>query len=83
MAFSFNGDFEWRNKRIRAAENLTYSSFQSFYKALLARSNKQRIAVLLKGNSQGERSLRYQEVSSLKAISEAGAYSTFSSNTCK
>ncbi|MEI6531575.1 MAG: insulinase family protein, partial [Chlamydiota bacterium] len=83
MAFRVNGDFEWRNKRIKATENLSYTAFQSFSKALLARSNKQRIAVLLKGMQQGDRSLRYVELPSLKALAEAGSYTTLSSNTCK
>lgn len=83
MAFRLQGDFEWYNKRIAATEKLTYATFKDFYQGFLSRSNKQRIALLLKGQQQGERALRYKAVSNLAELQKTGQYVTFDQNQCK
>lgn len=83
MAFALKGDFAYYDNRIKAAENLSFTTFQSFYKSFLARSNKARIAVLLKGEQQGERSLSYKVVGTFPEVQKSGQYYTFINNNCR
>lgn len=83
MAFLLQGDFSWYEKQIKAAEDLSFEQFKSFTQSFLARSNKQRIALLLKGQQQGLRALRYAPVSTIAALHNQGRFITFDQNKCK
>lgn len=83
MAFSLQGDFAWYEKRIKATEDLSFERFKSFYQSFLARSNQQRIALLLKGQQQGSRALRYTSVATINALHNQGRFITFDQNKCK
>ena len=49
LAFKYNGDFDWINKRIDALKQLQYAEFAAYAKQALGRQNKRRLGVLLEG----------------------------------
>lgn len=63
-------DFGWLKKRIELLEQLTYDQFVKFAKAFLGRSNKQRLAVIIKGNVPESNEFEYLPFKNLSALRE-------------
>lgn len=82
MAFLLKGNFSWHDKRQAAAKELTYKEFTDFTRSFLARSNKKRIALLLKGQEQGERALRFKAVASVPDLLKEGGYQSWQTARC-
>ncbi len=61
LAFKYHGDFEWLAKRKEGFKTLTYEEFLATAKNFLGKQNKQRMAVLLRGNSKKD--FHYQLIS--------------------
>ncbi|MBA3958180.1 MAG: insulinase family protein [Parachlamydiaceae bacterium] len=75
LAFDYNGDFEWISKRIQGLEQLTYEEFLNQANALLGRTNKRRVAVLLNGLIPADRVFDYEmlkNVGTLRRVSQYG-----------
>lgn len=49
LAFEYNADFAWYEKRIDALKELSYDDFLSFCKTYLSKDNKKRLAILFEG----------------------------------
>ncbi|NGX57450.1 MAG: Protease 3 [Chlamydiae bacterium] len=49
MAFDRDGDFEWNEKRAKAAKELTFDEFRSYVANFLGKGNKRRLAILIEG----------------------------------
>ncbi|NGX61116.1 MAG: Protease 3 [Chlamydiae bacterium] len=49
LAFSYDGDFAWFDKRIKALEELTYEEFLSYATEFLGKANQKRLAVFVNG----------------------------------
>ena len=59
LAFDYDGDFNWLEKRILAYKALTYEDFLVTAKSFLGRENKKRLAILLRGEIPEEKSFSY------------------------
>jgi insulysin len=76
LAFEYDGDFDWIQKRIEAVKKLTYSDFISTSKTFLSRSNLKRLAVLMEGVLPEQNHFRY-EVIQQDDIRDVGPYISY------
>lgn len=70
LAFTYDGDFEFKQKTIEALNALTFEEFQQFAHTYLGRQNPGRIAALVEGSIDPNKALDYtpiQNVSNFKA----------------
>jgi len=74
LAFEYEGDFDWVEKRIQGFKELTYAEFLEMAHQLLGKDNKRRIAVLLRGLTPKEKSFSYAPLRSLNAIRRRSDY---------
>lgn len=77
LAFKYEGDFEWLNKRIKGLEELSYAEFIDLSYQFMGRGNKRRFAVLLRGDVKETGSLNY---SPIKDVNQLKKMSTFTSH---
>jgi len=54
LAFEYDEEFSWHEKRIEALKALTYDDFISFSKKMLSKDNKKRLAILFEGKIDKE-----------------------------
>ena len=59
LAFQFDGEFDRTEKRIAAAEGLTYADFKAWVLAALGPENRHRLAVLIHGTRPPEGAVVY------------------------
>jgi insulysin len=76
LAFEYDGDFDWIQKRIDAVKKLTYADFISTSKTFLSRSNLKRLAVLMEGVLPEQNHFRY-EVIQQDDIRDVGPYISY------
>jgi len=76
LAFEYDGDFDWIQKRIDAVKQLTYADFISTSKTFLSRSNLKRLAVLMEGVLPEQNHFRY-EVIQQDDIRDVGPYISY------
>lgn len=60
LAFEYNADFAWFEKRIQALKDLSYEDFLSFSKTYLSKENTKRLAVLFEG--QIDNNFKYKKL---------------------
>ncbi len=73
LAFDYEGDFNWIERRIAGLETLTYSELQEAAKQFFSRSNSRRLAVLMEGVLAPENDFHYEQIS-LDEIRGLGTY---------
>ncbi|MBS0648732.1 MAG: insulinase family protein [Verrucomicrobia bacterium] len=76
LAFDYDGDFEWTQKRIEAVKKLTYTDFTATAKTFLSRSNLKRLAVLMEGVLPEQNQFRYETIQ-LDDIQGIGPYISY------
>ena len=74
IAFHYDGDFDWLEKRIQGIKNLTYEECVSFAKESYGRVNKQRVAVLLRGTIPPQNEFHYNRVENIQALRKLSRY---------
>lgn len=74
LAFKYEGDFNWIDKRIRGFENLNYSDFIYLSKKMMGKENKRRLAILLKGTLSDELTMQYHKVCNIQQLRKLGTY---------
>jgi len=75
LAFEYEGDFNWLDKRIKGFEELTYEEFTQFAHSCLAKQNSRRLAVLIKGDfSNEEQHFSYELANNLENIKKRITY---------
>ncbi len=79
LAFYYDQDFNWYQKRIEGLETLTYDEFVEFSQNHLSKKNKKRIAMLLKGNLPLDRQFNYSSITIDKLL-PLGAYKSSEEN---
>ncbi|HEX2579029.1 MAG TPA: insulinase family protein [Rhabdochlamydiaceae bacterium] len=62
LAFDYDADFEWLQKRIDSVKKLSYADFIATSKTFLSRSNLKRLAVLMEGVLPEENQFRYEPI---------------------
>jgi insulysin len=77
LAFEYNADFLWFEKRIEALKSLTYDDFLSFTKTYLSKDNRKRLAVLFEG--QIDNDFKYKKLDETD-YSKIGLYQSQTSN---
>lgn len=74
IAFTYNGDFDWISKRIQGFQELTYEEFLESVQQVMGKQNKQRLAILLKGNIPEETALQYKKAANLAQLRKLVTY---------
>jgi insulysin len=62
LAYEYDGDFDWIQKRVEAVKKLTYADFIATSKTFLSRSNLKRLAVLMEGVLPEQNHFRYEMI---------------------
>lgn len=73
FAFSFDGDFDWMDKRIEGLENLTYEEFLKYTYQELGKENKRRIGIIFSGSTP-EDHLKYRRLNGTTQLREVSTY---------
>lgn len=68
LAFVYDDDFEWIQKRIKAFEELTFEEFLTQAEQILGKGNKGRLAILLTGTQETDQIINYRTVKNLKFL---------------
>lgn len=74
LAFKYDGDFEWIDKRIASLAALTYEECREFAYDFLSRQNKRRIAVMLNGEMALDRYFHYARLNGIPLLRKQGKY---------
>lgn len=64
LAFTYDGDFDWIEKRIKSLNELSYEEFVTLSTSLLGRDNLRRVAVVIQGPLN--KSFRYSPIKTSK-----------------
>lgn len=73
IAFNYDADFNWLNKRAAALQNLTYENFLQISAQFLSKGNSKRLAVLTEGIDPYHRCFRYRKID-LEQLEEMACY---------
>lgn len=73
LAFNYKADFEWMEKRLEAAKQVTYEGIKAYAEASLSRKNKKRIAIIVQGRLPEESHFAYESITPQELI-ETGFY---------
>lgn len=73
LAFEYNGDFAWLDKKIESTKALTYEVFSEYTHEFLSRDNARRLAILMEGTAPKDRGFHYEEISK-EDIPALGSY---------
>ncbi len=60
IAFQYDGDFNWLEKRIEAFENLSYEEFTAYAEEFLGKKNTRRLAICVNGQLPEGEQIRYR-----------------------
>lgn len=72
LAFKYEGDFDWRSKRIQGLKELTYEECLEMARQFLGKENKRRLAILVRGTAN--KNFHYHSISSLQDMREISQY---------
>lgn len=76
IAFDYDADFKWMDKRIQALKDLTYDECIDYAKASLGKKNGRRLGILLKGGNTGEELLDFKKARSIAELKKNSLYTT-------
>lgn len=74
LAFKYDGDFDWIEKRIQAFKELNYSEFLTISRQVMGKGNKRRIGILLKGVIPPQTTLDYRRLTNLNQLIKQSTY---------
>lgn len=74
LAFDHDADFDWVAKRIQGVKELTYAEFLKMSRQVLSKQNKQRAAVLLKGQVPEDAILEYAPIRTISRLRKLSEY---------
>ncbi len=61
IAFQYDGDFDWMDKKIQAMQELTYEEFVAHAQEFLGKENTRRLAICVNGTLEQKANLSYPE----------------------
>jgi len=76
LAFDFDGDFDWMDRRIKGMKDLTYEEFIAMVREVLHKQNRRRLAILMCGHTSEDYVLRYQKASDPTTFRQTSQYSS-------
>jgi len=79
VAFEYDADFKWIDKRIEALKALTYTECLECANDVFGKQNKARLGVLLKGTQSDENILDYDKIKSVEEFKKNNLYTPFKS----
>jgi insulysin len=82
LAFDFDGDFDFINKRIKSTQDASYDEFVSFAKDFLGRENKRRLSIQIQGSLPKSNELHYTQVPSIQRLRSLGEFLSKNENIC-
>lgn len=62
IAFKYDGDFNWLDKRIQGFQDLTYDEFLTYAADVMGKQNRRRLGIWVKGTMPEEKVLQYDTV---------------------
>lgn len=74
LAFDYDGDFEWLQKRKEGMQELTYTEFTAFAQECFGKENVKRLAVCVEGALPKKGKISYQPATTLKKLKGEIAY---------
>lgn len=74
LAFEYDGDFAWIEKKIEALQKLTFDEFSKIAFEVLGKKNKKRLAVSINGVLENENVLSYRKGKSTQTIKKTISY---------
>ncbi len=74
LAFDYDGDFEWMEKRKAAISALTYNEFLEYAHEFLGKQNPRRLALFINGALPNKGRLSYKETTNPKKIRNKISY---------
>ncbi len=77
LAFQYEGDFDRMDKRIQGFKDLTYEEFLQIAREFLGKDNKQRLAILLEGNTSTP-DFHYRTLSNPQELRNLSHYTSLS-----
>lgn len=78
LAFECKEDFDWISKRIQGFKELTYEEFLDMARQFLGKQNKQRLAILVRGNANKD--FHYHSISTPQEMREMSQYTHLDEN---
>ncbi len=74
LAFEYDGEFGWLEKRIAGLKELSYAEFQDFARKFLSKENKKRLAVCINGALPKKGRFRYRHVAKPQTLRKELTY---------
>jgi insulysin len=74
IAFTHDADFEWIQKRINSLQELSYNDFITESHHFLGRTNRQRLAILVKGPVSSPQPFNFIRLNTLNELRKLGTY---------
>lgn len=74
LAFKYEGDFDWMNKRIQGFKDLTYEELLNMAREFLGKQNKRRLAILIRGTEDSD--FHYHVISSPDEMRSQSQYTS-------
>lgn len=68
IAFQYEGDFNWLEKRIEAFKELSYEEFVEYAKEFLGKENRRRLALCVNGELPQKESMAYRSITTLEKL---------------
>ncbi|MBN4067316.1 insulinase family protein [Simkania negevensis] len=76
LAFQYDGDFNWINQRIAGMKEINYPEFLEEAKAMLGRTNRARLGILIKGKTPNGQEVEYRNLADVRHLQEMAQYTT-------
>jgi len=73
LAFEYNADFDWIDKRVQGMNELTYAEFLTFVYEILGHQNKRRVAVLMRGEAPDD-FFEYKRMPNVEKLRQLSTY---------
>lgn len=74
LAFDYEADFNWMDKRIAGFTDLTYEEFLELSRNCMSKNNKQRLGIILTGSIPYETTLQYKKINNLAQLRKLSQY---------
>lgn len=76
LAFDYDADFNWLDKRIQGLKELTYAELLDYSRTAMKKQNKRRLAILLKGEVPQQEVLNFAPIRSFSQLQQLSKYTS-------
>jgi insulysin len=82
LAFDYDGDFNWLDKRIQSLQDISYDEFTAFAMEFLGKENKRRLNVQINGIIPKKNDLHYTNTPTIQRLRALGEFLSKNENIC-